>query len=265
MTLYLPEPGLVVQGLCVTLLAAGAARWFDAVSASGFWAGISVGGWVSLALGSPGLAVVGTFFVLGTGATRWRYAEKKRRGIAEPGGGARGAGRVLAKGAVGTALAVAGLFDTFDPALVRAAFLGAFAAAAADTLGTEIGQVLGKRAFTLVPPRAAKPGTPGAVSLQGTLAGAAGALAVGLAGSLAGIVPHAWAAPVAAGGVVGSLVEAALAPVLRRIPARDLAANLLTTAAGAAAAHAAGACGGDGVGVDGRARDIPRIPPRWLG
>jgi uncharacterized protein (TIGR00297 family) len=238
MRLYLPDPSLVVQGLVITLAVAGAARWFGAVSASGFWAGLAIGGWVSLGLGSPGLAVVGTFFVLGTAATRWRFAEKHRHGLAEPGDGARGAGRVLAKGVVGATLAVAGLFDGFHPALVRAAFVGAFAAAAADTLGTEIGQVLGKRAWTLVPPRAAAPGTPGAVSFDGTLAGTVGAVAVAFAGSLAGIVPHSWALCAAAGGVLGSLFEAAMAPVLAKAPMRDLAANLVTTAAGAAAAAA---------------------------
>lgn len=238
MRLFLPDPELVVQGLVLTLGVAGAARWWGAVSTSGFWAGISVGAWVSVALGSPGLLVVGTFFLLGTAATRWRYAEKHRRGVAEPGGGARGAGRVLAKGSVGAALAVAGLFDTFDPVLVRAAFTGAFAAAAADTLGTEVGQVLGKRAFTLAPPRRARPGTPGAVSLEGTLAGLAGAAAVALAGVVAGIQLAAWLPVLAVGGLLGSLAEALLSPLLRRSPARDLLANLVTTASGAAAAAA---------------------------
>jgi len=239
LTLYLPDPQSIAQGVGITLVVAGAARWFGAVSASGLWAGLSVGIWVSLGLGSPGLAVVGTFFVFASAATRWRYADKHRRGIAEPGGGARGAGRVLAKGSVGAALAVAGLFETFDPWLVRAAFAGAFAAAAADTLGTEVGQVLGRTAFTLLPPALAKPGTPGAVSRAGTMAGLMGAAAVTAAAAWAGVAPWGWVAPVAAAGLLGSLVEAALAPVLRRSPYRDLLANLVTTAAGAALAAGA--------------------------
>ena len=236
MRLYLPDPGLVVGGLVITLSVAAAARWCNAVSASGFWAGISVGAWVSLGLGSPGLLVVGSFFLLGTLATRWRYDEKHRRGVAEPGGGARGAGRVLAKGTVGAALAAAALLETFRPDLVRAAFVGAFAAAAADTLGTEIGQVLGKRPFTLLPPAAARPGTPGAVSFDGLLAGFFGAAAVAACGFWAGLLTPAGLALAAAAGVLGSVVEAAAAPVLRRAPARDLAANLVATASGAAIA-----------------------------
>jgi len=237
-TLYLPDPGAVVQGLVLTLAVAGAARWFEAVSASGFWAGLAVGFWVSVGLGSPGIAVVGTFFVLGTAATRWRYAEKHRGGLAEPGGGARGAGRVAAKGAVGAALAVAGLFQAFDPALVRAAFVGAFAAAAADTLGTEIGQVVGRDPFTLVPPRRVKPGTPGAVSTGGLGWGLFGAAAVAFCGWLAGLLAFPGVAVVAVAGLVGSVVEAAASPILRRGPVPELAANLLTTASGAALAAA---------------------------
>jgi len=241
-TLFLPDPAHVVQGIVVTLAIAGVARGLGLVSGSGFLAGISVGVWVSLGLGSPGLWPVGTFFILGSAATRWRYADKHRRGIAEPDGGSRGAGRVLAKGTVGAALAVAGLFDTFDPALVRVGFVAAFAAAAADTLGTEVGQVLGKRPFTLIPPRPAAPGTPGAVSWPGTAAGAAGALLVALAAVQGGILSTdrvralPWALVAAAGGVLGSLVEAVLSPLLRKVERRDLLANLVTTAAGAALA-----------------------------
>jgi uncharacterized protein (TIGR00297 family) len=236
MTLNFPEPDHVVLGLVLTLAIAGLARGAGAVSGSGFAAGLSVGGWVSLGLGSPGLVPVGVFFLLGSGATRWRYAEKHRRGVAEPGGGARDAARVLAKGCVGAALAVAALFDTFQPGLVRAAFAGAFAAAAADTLGTEVGQVLGRRAFTLVPPRAAAPGTPGAVSLDGTFAAFTGAAVVAGGAVLAGLLLPIWGLAVAAAGLLGSLLESVLSPVLRRSPAGGLAGNLVTTASGAALA-----------------------------
>jgi uncharacterized protein (TIGR00297 family) len=238
MRIYVPDPGLVVGGLVITLAVAGVARWFGMVSTTGFLAGLSIGGWVSLGLGSPGLVVVGAFFVMGSLATRWRYAEKEKRGVAEPGGGARGAGRVLAKGSIGAALAVAALFGDFDPVLVRAAFVGSFAAAAADTLGTEIGQVVGRNAFTLVPFGPAKPGTPGAVSFDGLLAGFLGSAAVAGCAVAAGhdLLAPVAGLPVAAAGLLGSVVESALAPVLRKIPARDLTANLVTTAAGAALA-----------------------------
>lgn len=239
MIVYIPDPGLVVGGLVTTLAVGAAARWSGAVSESGFWAGLSVGLWVSLGLGVHGLWVVGAFFILGSMATRWRFAEKAGRGVAEPGGGARGAGRVLAKGAVGAGLAIAALFDLFDPALVRAGFVGAFAAATADTLGTEIGQVLGRRPFTIVPPAHAVPGTPGALSGEGLLAGLCGAFVVAACALPGEILTPRTAAAAGVAGLLGSVVEAVLAPVLRKFPHRDLAANLVTTASGAALAAGA--------------------------
>ena len=239
MTLYLPDPGLVVGGLVLTLSVGAAARWFGAVSASGLWAGLAVGTWVSLGLGLHGLWVVGAFFVLGTAATRWRYADKERRGVAEPGGGARGAGRVLAKGVVGSTLAIAALFDAFEPALVRAGFAGAFAAATADTLGTEIGQVLGRRPFTLLPFARVAAGTPGAMSAAGLGAGFLGAVAVAACAVPGQILTGTGALAVGAAGLLGSMVESALAPLLRKVPMRGLVANLVTTASGAAIAAGA--------------------------
>jgi uncharacterized protein (TIGR00297 family) len=237
----LPDPGAVAAGAVVTLLVAAAARSLGAVSGRGTLAGIAVGLAASAAFGAGGLAPVGTFFVLASLATRWRFAEKSRRGIAEPGGGARGAGRVLAKGAVGAALAAAALSGAFAPDLVRAAFAGAFAAAAADTLGTEVGQVLGRRPLTLLPPRTAAPGTPGAISGAGLAAGLAGAIAVGGAAAWGGVVPPGAVPAIAAGGLLGSVVESACAPLLRRLRHPGLAGNLVTTAAGAAAAAAGAA------------------------
>ena len=238
MTLDLPSPESIQRGLMLTLAVGAVARWFGAVSGSGLVAGLFVGTTVSVGLGAPGLGIVGGFFVLGTVATRWRLKEKKRRGLAEPGGGARGAGRVLAKGAVGTLLALAALHPHFDPLLSRAAFVGAFAAAAADTVGTEVGQILGRRPVRLLPPGRAEPGTEGAVSFQGTLAAllaAAAVAAIALPAQLALLRSLPW---IALGGLGGSLVESLLAPVLRRVPHRGLAGNLVTTAAGAALAAA---------------------------
>jgi uncharacterized protein (TIGR00297 family) len=235
MDLRWADPDDVMRGVAYTLVAAGLARFAGAVSLTGMVAGILVGSVIALGLGTGGLAVAGVFFVLGSVATRWKYAEKARRGLAEPGGGSRGAGRVLAKGGVGTALAAAALFPLFGYEGVRAAFCGAFAAAAADTLGTEVGQVRGRHAFTLLPLRAAAPGTEGAVSIEGTSAAFWGALLVAGVGVVAGVLPLIDLLAVSLGGLFGSLIESLCAPLLRALPNahRGLAGNLVTTASGA--------------------------------
>jgi uncharacterized protein (TIGR00297 family) len=63
--------------------------------------------------------------------------------------------------------------------------LAALAEAAADTVSSEIGQVLGGRPRMITTLRAAEPGTDGAVSMAGTLAGAVAAAIVAAAGTWA--------------------------------------------------------------------------------
>ena len=55
--------------------------------------------------------------------------------------------------------------------------------AAADTAGSEIGQLIGKRAFHPLTFRRVERGTDGAMSIEGTLAGVFGALIVAIAGT----------------------------------------------------------------------------------
>jgi len=91
------------------------------------------------------------------------------------------------------------------------AFLGAVAAATADTWATEFGVRWCKRPRSLSTPRAQPPGTSGAVSLPGTGAALAGALAVAAAGHwwLAGIDARGGLA-VGLAGFGGSLVDSLL-------------------------------------------------------
>ncbi len=217
--------------IVVRLVLALIARLLRAVDNGGALAGIAVGAAVALARGLPGLAVVGAFFVLGSVATRVGWSRKSRAGTAERGGGARGARRVLAKGGIA---AVATLWPGAVGAL---AATGALAAALADTLGTEIGALARGRPRLLPTLRAVATGTPGAVSIQGTMAGIGGAAAVAAIASAGGLL--AWdAAPWAAlGGAAGALLESVLAgavPAFARWPGTWR--NVLTTGAGAAIA-----------------------------
>ncbi len=234
----LPDPDLVAKGLIITVGAGGLARLVGAVSPSGLWAGLAVGVCISVGLGAPGLVAPCAFVLLGVAATRWRYDDKKARGIAEPTGGARGGGRVMAKGFIGTALALVALSPDAHPLLVRLAFSGAFAAAAADTLGTEVGQVLGKTAFTVLPPRRVEPGTEGALSVQGTLAALAAAVVVAVSTAWAEIIPWELVHGVALAGLLGSILEAFAAPLLKRAPHSGLMGNMVVTSSGAALAAA---------------------------
>jgi uncharacterized protein (TIGR00297 family) len=95
--------------------------------------------------------------------------------------------------------------------------LAALAEAAADTVSSEIGQVLGGRPRMITTLRAVEPGTDGAMSVAGTLAGIVAAGIVAGTGSLAlsGGVPMltvSWA-----GGVFGLFFDSLLGATLERM------------------------------------------------
>jgi uncharacterized protein (TIGR00297 family) len=97
------------------------------------------------------------------------------------------------------------------------AFPAALAAALSDTLGTEVGTLYGRRAFSPLTCRRLEVGTPGAVSVAGTLASLAGAALMALAAwslkvTLPGIV---WL--IVAGGFLGSLAESVVMDLGRRV------------------------------------------------
>lgn len=102
------------------------------------------------------------------------------------------------------------------PALIFAPMLAALAEAAADTVSSEIGQVLGGRPIMITTLRRVEPGTDGAISLAGTLAGAIAAAVVALAGSLALHGGLSLFALSLAGGVFGLFFDSLLGATLER-------------------------------------------------
>jgi len=151
------------------------------VDLSGFITGWFLGIIVILGGGPPLYVALLAFFVVGTACTRLGYARKARAGLAQEKGGRRGAGHAFANVGVAAICSVAcwrglGLVPLFMG-------MAALATAAADTAGSEIGQLIGKRAFHPLKFRRVERGTDGAISIEGTLAGLIGALIVAIAGT----------------------------------------------------------------------------------
>jgi uncharacterized protein (TIGR00297 family) len=97
-----------------------------------------------------------------------------------------------------------------------AAATAALAEAAADTVSSEVGQVMGRRPRMITTLRRSAAGTDGAITLAGTLAGVAAAGIVALAGSLAlgggkNLLVASWA-----GGVFGLLFDSLLGATIER-------------------------------------------------
>ncbi len=209
MELYL-TPYSWPEALGVTLAFALAAWRAGTVSRSGVLGGVAVGTTLYLLAGWRGFVVLGAFFLLGSALTRLGYREKAGRGLAQGKQGRRGASHAAANCAAGLALAALWRLAGQDPAL-GAALVASFAAAAADTAGTEAGSLFGKNPRLATTLRRVSPGTPGAVSLAGTLAALVAALLLTGVGAAVGLAagPALFAA-VAAGGFGGAYAESLL-------------------------------------------------------
>lgn len=186
-------------------LSMGAARL---VRPSGVWSGFLFGT-VILAFGGWGAyALLWVFFAGGTLATRFGKRRKEAMGKAEESGGRRGAPNVFANVSVAAFCAVvAAVAGRPDFALAAAA---ALATALMDTVGTEIGQAIKSPTVLLPDLRRVPPGTDGAVSIAGTLAGLLAGALLAWAGVAAGVVTTFGAGIVVAAAFVGTVVESLL-------------------------------------------------------
>ena len=188
----------------------------------------------------PVLAVA----VLAYSSTRLGRAQKERLGTAEKRQG-RSASQVAANLGVAalasSEVVQSWLTDThwftrasFAPMPLFAVGLAALAEAAADTVSSEVGQVIGGQTRMITTLRQVEPGTDGAISLPGTLAGVVAAGIVAIAGTLAlrGDLAMFWIS--CAGGVFGLFFDSLLGATLeRRGWLNNDAVNFLSTASAA--------------------------------
>jgi uncharacterized protein (TIGR00297 family) len=213
----------------------------DTASLEGMLAGVVLG-LVTIVLGGyEWFALLLTFFGVGGLATKFRYETKLERGVAEENGGNRGGVNVLANSlvAVGAVCGLAALeagFVEAPSALVPFAFAGAVATALGDTLSSEIGGAFdGTRLITSF--EEVPPGTDGAVTWQGTLAGVLGTVTIGVLAFVAfGEVAAVGAIVVAVGGAVGMTVDSILGAIAEGRVLGNAGVNFAATLAGALAA-----------------------------
>jgi uncharacterized protein (TIGR00297 family) len=195
----------VLPAVLVNLALGLLALRLRSVRISGFLGGLLVGIPIYLFLDWRGFLVLVAMFTSGTALTKVGYARKLARGVAEEKGGARGMSHALANAGV-PALCAAGWWVFREP-LWLPAFVGAFATASMDTAGSEVGPLWAKRTLSLRTFRPVPPGTPGAVSLEGTLVGLGAAFLVALVGRGAGVLVAGDLIPVVVGALAGNLYE----------------------------------------------------------
>jgi uncharacterized protein (TIGR00297 family) len=142
-------------------------------------------------------------------------AEKRRLGLAEENKGRRTAGQVVANAGVAALLGLLAWQVPQYASLAGLMLAGSFAAATADTLSSELGNVYGRRYFNILTFRPDTRGLNGVVSLEGTLLGLAGTAVLAAAYCLGA----GWGAAfgwLLVAGTAGNLMDSVLGATLER-------------------------------------------------
>ncbi|MGJ3246087.1 MAG: TIGR00297 family protein [Elainellaceae cyanobacterium] len=147
-------------------------------------------------LGWQGYVVMMVYFLAGSAVTRIGMAEKEAAGIAEKRSGARGPENVWGSALIATFCAIGVYLCSLFPTpssktlipLLLVGYVASMSTKLSDTTASEVGKAYGKRTFLITTLQAVPPGTEGAVSLEGTLAGLVASLAIALVGWGVGLI-----------------------------------------------------------------------------
>ena len=219
--------------LALNVLVAWAGHRAHTVSWAGAAAGAIIGIMVFAGLGWQGWMLLLVTFIAASVASRLGLKRKLLLGIAEERGGRRGPGNAIANTGVAAIAAVLALVMAPDDG-ARLAFVAALVAGGSDTIASEIGKAWGRLTWSITSLAHVPPGTSGAMSLEGTAAGLAGAVGLGIAAVALGLAPRAWLPAIVIGATAGSLLESWLGATLEApgILNNDML-NFINTAAGA--------------------------------
>jgi uncharacterized protein (TIGR00297 family) len=181
-------------------------RW---ISPRGVLLSALLGTIILLGLGLIAYLTLCTFLLLGSVVTRLGLKMKTEQGLAEPNQGRRGVVNVLSNGTVPFTIALFGLW--LHDSVLMVAYVAAVATAAFDTVATEIGQWLGRTTVNPASFRRVPVGTPGAISLEGTLAGFVAAAIICAVPFSTGALPLTGIIVVVTAAAVGALSESLMA------------------------------------------------------
>ena len=189
-----------------------------ALTLDGALAAAAMGGVVMFKGGIPAAGSLLAFFTSSSALSRFGQRRKASGALVQAKGARRDAWQVLANGSWATLCLALGQ---------RRAFVGALAAAGADTWATELGMLSRRQPRLITTMRRVPAGTSGGITPEGLAASLGGALIVGLAWSLLGgrwrirlPAPRRWQAAVlvaAICGVGGSLVDSLLGATVQAL------------------------------------------------
>jgi uncharacterized protein (TIGR00297 family) len=180
--------------------------------------------------GTQWFLIMLTFFILGSAATRYKFEYKKRIGVDQGRGGARGYRNVFANGIVAAAAAV--LFGVFQQPVFIVMYVGCVATAAADTLASEIG-VTGGVPYMITTLKKVPIGTNGGVTPTGEFVALLGSFTVSLVALLLKVITPEMMIICTIAGFVGTNIDSIVGAILEnRGFFGNAGTNLLATIGG---------------------------------
>lgn len=201
-------PVIIMAGMAYSILA-------KKLTVTAAFTGAILACLIYFATGYTGLAMMTTFFILGSAATSWQRRKKQDAATISETKNGRTALQVLANAGVAGIAAVVILFYPALTYLMLPAMAAAFAAATADTLSSELGMVYGKRFFNIISFKPDRCGSDGAISLEGTLIGVLGSVIIAAIYALG----YRWNMNfcfIIIAGTVGNLTDSILGALLER-------------------------------------------------
>jgi uncharacterized protein (TIGR00297 family) len=218
MTMYLFEEINFEVDLSLLLAAALIAFGFGyfsyrlrAADVSGLFSGAMIGIILIVFADVRWFLIMLTFYIIGVAATRYRFSDKERLGVAEAHGGVRGYFNVFSNGLVATGAAI--LYGITGHPIFVALFLGSVASAAAATAASEIG-VTGKTPYLITSFKPVPRGTNGGVTLRGEAAAIIAAAFVATAAYLMGVADPWMVILTIIAGFVGTNVDSLVGATL---------------------------------------------------
>ncbi|MBX3255158.1 MAG: DUF92 domain-containing protein [Chitinophagaceae bacterium] len=197
-----------------------------------------VGAWILfVATGITGIILLTVFFLMGVAATAHRWNAKQAQGFTDNSKGERTAGQVIANSGVAVIISLLILFKQVELNKGILMIAGSFAAAAADTVSSEMGNIYGRKFYDILSFKQTSRGANGAISREGTLAGIAAALVIAVAylSTTQWIPVHIIIITIA--GTIGNITDSVLGTTLenRKLLSNN-AVNFINTGAGAVSA-----------------------------
>ena len=206
----IPRAGaMLIVALGINAAVATAGYLARTVSVSGAGAGAVLGTIIYVAAGWQGWLLLLATFAIATIASRLGLDRKRSLNIEQEREGRRGAANAFANTGVAAIAALLSILS-YGGEWALIGVVAALAAGGSDTVASEIGKAFGRRTFLVTTLARVPPGTPGAISLEGTLAGAIAAVFLAGLGATLNLIP--WNAVVAVftGAIAGSLLESLL-------------------------------------------------------